>query len=129
MANSVVEFTPDRDTYIRGHIKLAAFFMAAAMGVLWLMDKTDLWVGAIGALAAVVVRGWYLMSEELAAIWRIEGDAVIGPAGQSIPLSSIAKVNTLGSYVQIVTKDGHKHLIRHQKNAQATQAILQGALS
>ncbi|WP_369410584.1 hypothetical protein [Parasedimentitalea denitrificans] len=36
-----------------------------------------------------------------------------GPAERNIPLTQIERVRTMGSYVQVVTKSGDKHLIKY----------------
>ena len=101
--------------------------MAGAMLVLWLIGERHVWAGAVAALAAIAVRAWYLASEELAAEWRLDEAAVTGPGGQSIGLGEIAQVRTLGSFVQIVTRDGHKHLIKYQADPAATAETLRRA--
>ncbi len=120
-------FAPDRDTYIRSHIRLAAICMAGAMAVLWLMGDPNVWVGAVAGLAAISLRGWYLMSDELEAVWQITGDTLIGPAGRAVPLSEIALVRSLGSFVQVVTQSGDKHLIKYQSDPAATVAAIESA--
>ena len=110
--------------YIRNHAWLAAFAMALAMLVLWLLGNPYVWTGAPAGLLAILVRGWYLASEELAVRWSIEGGVLAG-AGVRIPLNRVEKLNTLGSYVQVVTKDGHKHLIKYQADPAATAAAIE----
>ena len=36
------------------------------MGVLWAMGNPFPWTGAVGGLAAIALRAWYLSSEDLA---------------------------------------------------------------
>lgn len=120
-------FTPDRGAYIRSHVRLAAICMAGAMGVLWLLGDPNIWVGAVAGLAAISLRGWFLMSEELAAIWQISGDRLEGPAGRAVPLAEIALVRSLGSFVQVVTRSGDKHLIKYQSDPAATVVAIETA--
>ena len=126
MAGSV-EFTPDRDAYIRSHVRLAAICMAGAMAVLWIIGDANIWVGAVAGLAAIGLRGWYLMSEELAVVWKIEGDALTGPAERHILLNQISQVRSMGSFVQVVTSSGDKHLIKYQADPAATVATIDRA--
>ena len=107
-------FTPDRTAYIRSHAWMAALAMSAGMAILWAMGNPHVWTGAIGGLAAIILRGWYLMSEELAVVWTLSDTHLTGPAERNIPLAQIERVRTMGSYVQVVTKGGDKHLIKYQ---------------
>ena len=99
------------------------------MAILWLMGSPFVWTGAIGGLAAVVVRGLYLRSEELAVVWEIDGDTLKGPMERSVPLSQIKQVRTMGSFVQIITKGGDKHLIKYQADPAATKIAIERACS
>ena len=119
-AHDVIEvFRPDRDRYIRDHLWLAAIGMVGATAVLWALGNESYWVGAIAALLAVGVRGWYLASEELGRWWELTPAAVrsVSPEGEhqrSVPLAGIARVRRIGSAVQIVTEGGEKLLVKHQ---------------
>ena len=123
-----IRITPDRATYIRNHAWMAAIGMAGAMVVLWIMDVPHVWTGAVGALAAIGVRGWYMASEELAAVWEVLDDHLTGPFERRIALSNIADVRSLFGYVQIITHSGDKHLIKYQADPAGTIATLKGAL-
>ncbi|QBF33554.1 hypothetical protein [Thalassococcus sp. S3] len=120
-------FRPDRATYVRAHAWMAAIGMAGAMVVLWLIGSPHIWTGALAGLAAIGLRGWYLASEELAAEWAIDGNALTGPGDQRVPLSSIAQVRTMGGYVQVITESGSKYLIKYQSDPAATKSSIEGA--
>ncbi|REC57977.1 hypothetical protein DRV84_05180 [Rhodosalinus sediminis] len=120
-------FRPDRGTYVRDHAWMAALAMAGAMGVLWAIGNPHVWTGAVAGLAAVGVRAWYLASEELGHEWRIEDGALHGPGGRHVPLDRIARLNTLGSAVQIVTEGGDKHLIKYLADRDAVRAAIRQA--
>lgn len=126
MSQSVV-FTPNRDAYIRSHVRLSAMAMAGAMAVLWLLDDPNIWVGAVAGLGAIGLRGWYLSSEELAVRWVMEDGALSGPGERHVPLSQIAQVRHMGSFVQIITTGGDKHLIKYQADPAATAAAIDAA--
>lgn len=111
---SEIRFTPNATAYLRAHAWMAAFAMAAAMAALWVMDSPHVWTGAAGGLGAIAIRGFYARKEELAATWVLGADALTGPTGHRIATANIASVKALGSYVQVITKDGHKHLIKYQ---------------
>lgn len=127
MSDATIRFPPSRDAYLRSHAKLAALAMAAAMFVLWLMDDPNIWVGAIAGLGAIAVRGWYLVSEEMAAVWELDATALRGPGERHVPLADIARLRRMGSFVQIVTIGGDKHLIKFQADPDATIRTIERA--
>ena len=128
MADPVI-FAPDKGAYVRTNAWLAAGAMAGAMFVLWLIGNPYVWTGAPAGLAAVGVRAWYLASEELVANWQMTDTTLTGPGGRSVPLNQIAAVNTMGSFVQIVTKGGDKHLIKYQADPAAIKAAIERAMA
>lgn len=123
-----VTFAPDKGAYIRTNTWLAAGAMAAAMVILWLIGNPYVWTGAPAGLAAVGVRAWYLASEELAANWQMSEANLTGPGPRVVPLNQIKAVNIMGSFVQIVTKGGDKHLIKYQADPAATKAAIERAI-
>ncbi|KAE9632622.1 hypothetical protein FEE96_02255 [Parasedimentitalea maritima] len=123
---SEIQFTPDRTAYIRSHAWMAALAMAAGMVILWAMGNPHVWTGAIGGLGAIILRGWYLMSEEMAVVWTLADTSLTGPAERNIPLAQIERVRTMGSYVQVVTKSGDKHLIKYQADPTETANRIKG---
>lgn len=123
----VIEFNPNRSAYITAHAWMAAIAMVAGMVILWALDNPHVWTGAIGGLAAIVLRGWYMMSEELAVVWRIENGVLSGPAEHRVPLNQIEAVKTMGSYVQVITKGGDKHLIKYQASPAFTASTIERA--
>lgn len=122
-----LSFTPDRTAYIRNHAWMAALAMAAAMGILWVMGNAYVWTGAVAGLAAIALRGGYLASEELAVVWKIDDGALVGPGDQRIALANIDAVRTMGSFVQVITRDGHKYLIKYQGEPAKTKAAIERA--
>lgn len=124
-----VTFSPDRSTYIRTNAWLAAVAMAGAMIVLWLIGNPYPWTGAPAGLAAVGIRAWYMASEELVATWTMTDTTLTGPGLRKVALNQIEAVNTMGSFVQIVTKGGDKHLIKYQADPAATKAAIERALA
>lgn len=124
---STTEFRPDQDAYIRAHSWMAAFAMGAAMLLLWAAGNPHVWTGGIGGFAAIALRGLYMRSEEMAAVWTLTGTALTGPNERSIALGDISKVNRMGGYVQVITKGGEKHLIKYQADPKAVAAALEEA--
>ena len=123
------EFTPDRATYWRDHALLAAVAMAGGMGVLWAIANPYPWTGAVGGLAAIALRAWYLSDDELGLRWVLTERRLLGPGGRVVRLSQISKIRTLGSAVQVVTIGGDKHLLKYQRDRDGTKARLQRAMA
>lgn len=120
-------FSGDRATYWRDHAWMAVLAMAAGMGILWAFGNAHVWTGAVGGLAAIAVRAFYLASDEAEAQWILTDRRLLGPQGRAVPLTQIALVRGLGSAVQVVTKSGDKHLIKYQPDRHATQARIAAA--
>jgi hypothetical protein len=113
----LAEFVPDRVTYWRGHLVMAVLGGTAAGLVLVAMGDANAWVGPIGAAAALGVRGWYLASEALALRWQLTDRRLIVPGGRAFRLADLVTVRPFLGDVQVVTRQGDKHLIRHQADA------------
>lgn len=62
-----------------------------------------------------------------ARTWTLTGSTLTGPAGREVPLPQIEAVKTLGSYVQVITKSGGKHLIKYQADPAATLNAIERA--
>ena len=120
-------FPPDRETYIRDHLILAAVGMVGATFVLYLLGNADPWIGAIAALLAIAVRGAYLLSEEMGQVWVLTDTAMRGPGGRRAPLSAITDVRRVGSAVQIVTRSGDKYLMKFQADPKRVRARIRSA--
>lgn len=128
-AAPVAVFMPDRATYYRAHAWMAALAMAGGMAILWAMGNPHVWTGAVGGLAAIALRAFYLASEELDARWVLTAETLTGPGERRISLRDIARLNTLGSAVQAVTRAGDKHLIKYQADPVATRAAIARAMA
>ena len=109
----ITSFRADRMTYIRDHAWMAALAMGAGMIILWAIGNPHIWTGAAGGLAAILIRGGYVASDELVARWDLTDRRLLGPQTRAVRLDQIARVRGLGSAVQVVTKGGDKHLIRY----------------
>lgn len=123
----LAEFAPDRATYWRDQAWMAALGMAGGMAVLWAIGNPHVWTGAVGGLAAVGLRSWYLLSEEMAVRWVLTEERLLGPNGRRVRLGEIERVRSLGSAVQVVTTSGDKHLLKYQADRDATLARLRRA--
>ena len=122
-----LRFRADNAAYFDSHLKVAAVAMAGAMGALWVIGDPNVWAGAVAGLAAIAFRGWFLAAEELQAVWEIRGDELLGPGDRHVPLCQIERTRTLGSFVQVITQAGDKHLIKYQADPAATIAALRRA--
>lgn len=122
-------FHPDRATYWRDHAWLAVAAMALGMAILWVMGNPHVWTGAVGGLAAVAVRAFYVASDEMQARWDLTDRRLLGPQTRAVHLTDIARVRTLGSAVQIVTRSGDKHLLKYQPDRDATRQRIQTAMT
>ncbi len=122
-------FHPDRATYWRDHAWLAAVAMAVGMAILWAMGNPHVWTGAVGGLAAVAVRAFYVASDELQARWDLTDRRLLGPQTRAVHLDEIETIRTLGSAVQVVTRSGDKHLLKYQPDRDATRRRIESAMS
>ncbi|MEB8388224.1 hypothetical protein OO012_13375 [Rhodobacteraceae bacterium KMM 6894] len=112
-------FSPDRGAYWRDHAWMAAGAMAVGMGILAAVGNPHVWTGAVGGLAAIAVRAFYLASDEMTARWDLTDRRLLGPGGRAVALRDIVRIRGLGSAVQIITQSGDKHLIKYQANRAA----------
>ncbi|MFA8384863.1 MAG: hypothetical protein ACEPO2_04520 [Pelagibaca sp.] len=115
----MIEFKPDMATYIRAHAVMTVFAMAAGMLILWVLGNPHIWTGAVGGLAAVALRGWYMADEVMDEVWVLNSTGLKGPYERKARLDDIAKLRTIAGSVQIVTKSGLKHLIKYQPDPKA----------
>lgn len=122
-------FHSDRTAYSRDHAWLAAIAMAVGMAVLWVMGNPHVWTGAVGGLAAVMVRAFYVASDELSARWDLTDQRLLGPQTRAVRLDEIAMLRTLGSAVQIVTRSGDKHLLKYQQNRDTTKLMIEAVIN
>ncbi|MFU8776269.1 MAG: hypothetical protein ACNA7M_01185 [Roseovarius sp.] len=121
-------FHPDRSAYQRDHAWLAAGAMALGMGILWAIGNPHVWTGAVGGLAAIAVRGFYVASDELTARWDLTDRRLLGPQRRAVYLSEIRTVRSLGSAVQVITTTGDKHLIKYQADRTGVEARIRAAV-
>lgn len=123
----LAQIPSDRATYWRDHAWMAAIAMAAGMAILFFMGNPHIWTGALGGLAAIAVRAFYVASDELKARWDLTNQRLMGPQGRMVRLSEIKEYRSLGSALQIITLSGDKHLLKYLSDKAATRAIIQRA--
>ena len=123
----LVTFTPGRATFWRDTAYLA-FAGAAGIGVMMVvLQNPHVVVGVLGAAAAVVGRALYLASDSLAARWQMTDRRLIGPGGRMVMLLEIETVRRLMGDVQVVTKAGDKHLLKHMADGPGVVAAILAA--
>lgn len=123
----IASFQADRGTYWRDMAWMAAIAMVGGMAILWAVGNPYVWTGAVGGLAAIAIRGWYVASDEMGVRWDLTDRRLLGPGGRIAPLSEIDAVRGFGSAVQVVTRGGDKHLIKYQPDRHATAAQIERA--
>lgn len=111
------EIASDRGRYWRDHGVLALAGMVLVGGVLWAIGNPHVAIGSLGAVLAVGVRGAYLYSEQMKARWWLTSQRVVLPGGRSVGLLEVETVRRLLGDVQIVTRGGDKHLMKHIADA------------
>ena len=112
----LARFTSNRGTYIIEHIILAILGAALMTGYLVLTEDPSPWVGIIGAIIAISIRGFYLVSEQLGYVWVLTARNLSLPNGNVIPLGDVKAVRGIFSAVQVITTAGDKHLIKYQSD-------------
>ncbi len=123
----LAEFRPDQRRYWRDHGILAAFGTAGAWLVLRFFEVPHAEIGAVGAAAAVAVRASYLAPETLALVWRLTDRRLLLPDGRAFGLAEIDTVRPLLGDLQVITRLGDKHVIRHLADAERVIALIQQA--
>lgn len=113
-------FPADRGTYIREHVLLAALGSVIMSGVLMAIGNPFPWTGVVGSVIAIAARGFYAASEQLAMVWTLTNQRLVGPAERDIALADIKVVNSLFSAAQVVTHRGDKYLLKYQPDAKET---------
>lgn len=118
----------DKGRYWRDHALLALLGMAGAGAVLWLIGSDHVAIGSLGAVLALAVRGAYLYSEQMKSVWHLTDKRLILPDGKrSVMLLEIETVRRLMGDLQVITRAGDKHLVKHLTDAQAEVARIEAA--
>lgn len=120
MSEQPIVFAADRRTYIRDHIVMALLGSVGMTAILYAVGNPSPWVGVVGSVVAISVRGVFIMTETLGFRWHLTQQNLSFPGERILPLSQIKTVRSMFSAVQIVTDSGEKFLIRYQQNPQDT---------
>jgi len=103
----------DRGRYWRDHGIMAVLGMVAVGLVLTLIGNDHVAIGALGAVLAIGARGAYLASEQLGQRWWLTSRRVMLPGARVVGLSELETARKILGDVQLVTRTGDKHLIKH----------------
>lgn len=123
----IASFSGNRATYIKEHVMLAAIGSVGAVAILMALGNPHPWTGVVGAVLAISVRGVYVASEQIGMTWHLTDRRLISPAGVSLPRADIAKVRTIFSAAQVVTRGGDKYMLKYQSDPAGTKAMIEGA--
>lgn len=106
------DFRADRATYIKAHVFLAVIGSVVITGILLAIGNPYPWTGIVATVLALLVRGWFMMSEELGHVWTLSNTDLSGPMGRRVLLDNITHVRTIGSAVQVISTSGDKYMIK-----------------
>ena len=115
---SLREIRSDRATYLRDHAVMAVLGMGLVGMVLAVIGSDHWFIGSLGAVLALAARGAYLYSEQMGVHWVLTNRRLVGPGGRAIYLLELITVRRLFGDVQLVTRAGDKHLIKHVAGAE-----------
>lgn len=119
---------PDSARYWRDHINMAGIGLIAATVILFAMGRqSTIWAAALGVVAAIGFRGFFLKSEVFARRWQLTDRRLIGPQGRVVFLNDVARLRRLWGDVQITTRSGTKHLIKHLADPQGAINAIEAA--
>ena len=121
------EIRADRATFIRDHVVMAVLGMGVVGMVLAFIGSDHVLIGSFGAVLALLVRGLWLYSEQMKFRWVLSNMRLVGPGGRQVYLLELEKVRRLFGDIQIITKAGDKHLIKHIANSEAIVAEIDTA--
>lgn len=121
-------FVPDLRRYWYDHLVLGGLGAVLVAAVLiWLGKADQVLVAAVAILVGMALRALYFRSEAFARRWQLTDRRLIGPQGRQVMLLEIETVRALMGDVQIVTKAGDKHLIRHLAEAAPVVTAIESA--
>lgn len=118
----LAELRSEKGRYWRDHAILAVLGMLSAGIVLTVIGSEHAAIGGLGAIFALAVRGLYLAREQLSFRWYLTDKRFLMPGGQQVMLLEIETVRKLMGDMQIITRGGDKHLIKHLANSDAVVA-------
>ncbi|MCC5962226.1 MAG: hypothetical protein JJU09_03775 [Rhodobacteraceae bacterium] len=121
------EIRADKGTYWRDHGVMAVLGMGVVGMVLALIGSDHVAIGSLGAVLALGVRGAYLYSEQMKFYWVLTNMRLVGPGGRQVYLLELETARRLFGDIQIITRGGDKHLIKHVAGAESVVAEINAA--
>ena len=124
----IARFQGNKRTYVREHIILAVLGSALATLFLVIIGNPTPWVGIIGGILGIAIRGFYVATEQLGFVWVLTNQRLISPNERDIPLHDIKAVRGIFSAVQVISSDGQKYLLKYQPNRLGAIKTIQTAV-
>lgn len=121
------EIRADKRVYWRDHGVMAFLGMIGAGVVLMIIGSDHVAIGSLGAVVALGVRGVWLYSEQMKFRWVLSNARLVGPGGRQAYLLELETVRRLFGDIQLIVKNGDKHLIKHVADAEAIVAEIEAA--
>jgi hypothetical protein len=123
----ITDFRPDLQTYWRAHLAMAVVLgIGAGLVLLWLGNPYPV-VGPVGAVLAIAARAAFVQPEAMAEVWRLTDRRLLGPRGQSVPLTELLSAEPFLGAVQVTTTSGIRHLVKYQSDPPAVSFLLMTA--
>ena len=117
----------DKATYWRDHGVMAVLGMGVVGMVLSFIGSDHVAIGSLGAVLALAVRGLWLYSEQMKFRWVLSNMRLVGPGGRQVYLLELEKARRLFGDIQLITKSGDKHLIKHIRQSDQLVAEIEAA--
>ena len=117
----------DKGTYWRDHGVMAVLGMGVVGMVLAFIGSDHVAIGSLGAVLALGVRGLWLYSEQMKFRWVLSNMRLVGPGGRQVYLLELEKARRLFGDIQLITKSGDKHLIKHIRQSDQLVAEIEAA--
>jgi len=121
------EIRSDKATYWRDHGVMAVLGMGVVGMVLAFIGSDHVAIGSLGAVLALAVRGLWLYSEQMKFRWVLSNMRLVGPGGRQVYLLELEKARRLFGDIQLITKSGDKHLIKHIRQSDHLVAEIEAA--
>lgn len=121
------EIRADKGVFWRDHGVMALLGMIGAGVVLSVVGSDHVAIGGLGAVLALGVRGAWLYSEQMKFRWVLSNMRLVGPGGREAYLLELETVRRLFGDIQLITKSGDKHLIKHVAHAEKIVAEIEAA--
>lgn len=121
-------FEADPRRYWYDTALLAGIGIVLVSAVLAYLGKPEqIAVAALAIAVGMALRALYFRSEVFKRRWQLTDRRLIGPQGRQVMLLELTAVRRLFGDVQLVSKMGDKHLIKHLANSAGVVAEIEAA--